>query len=236
MATPQTIAGFAEGVLGAGVGETRDVKVTFPADYGHKEYASKEAVFSVTVKEIKEKKLPALDDEFAKDLGLTSLAELQQKMRENMEKEETARADKEVEEQLFTALLEKNDFPVPPTLVQERVKTITQRALNNLLRQGLVQQGDQQALKTVEEKSRPQAERDVRLSYLIKAISAQESLEAGDADVETLKAKALEENKDKADAVEKYFRENAASIRASLTEGKVMDFLKNNAKVKTAKE
>ena len=70
MNQPQTIAGFSEGIRGALLNTERTVPVRFPPDYARKEWANKEAVFQVTVKEIKEKKLPALDDDFAKDLGL----------------------------------------------------------------------------------------------------------------------------------------------------------------------
>lgn len=236
MNQPQTIAGFSEGILGAEIGKEREVKVTFPTDYARKEWAGKEAVFQVTVREIKEKKLQNLDDDFAKDVGLTSLEELKGKVRENLQKELTAKADRAVEEQIDQALLENHTFSVPPTLVEERTRTLTHRALANLQRQGLVAAGDKQAEETIREKSRPQAEKDVRLSYLFKSVAAQEKLEATQADVEELKKKALEETKDNPQNVEKYFQERDLAIRASLTEGKVLEFLKNNAKVKTAKE
>ncbi len=236
MGTPQTIQGFSEGLLGAKVGEPKSVTVTFPADYTRKEWAGKTAVFDVSVKEIKEKKVPVLDDDFAKDLSLGSLAELKQKVKENLEKEENAKAEKEVEEQLYQALVDNNSFSVPPTLVEERNRALTQRALSNLTRQGLLQPGDQQAEQTLRERSKPQAEKDVRLSYLLKGIANQEKLDATPADIEVLKKKALEESKDNAEVVEKYFKKHDSSIRASLTEGKVLDFLKSNAKIKTARE
>jgi trigger factor len=236
MNQPQTIAGFSEGILGAEIGKEREVKVTFPADYARKEWAGKEAVFLVTVKEIKEKNLPVIDDDFAKDLGLTSLEELKGKVRENLQKELNAKADRAVEEQIDQALLDNHPFSVPPTLVEERTRTLTHRALSNLQRQSLVAPGDKQAEETLRAKSRPQAEKDVRLSYLFKSIAAQEKLEATQSDVEELKKKALEETKDNPQSVEKYFQERDLAIRASLTEGKVLEFLKNNAKVKTAKE
>jgi trigger factor len=236
MGQPQTIAGFSEGILGADIGNERAINVQFPKDYTRKEWAGREAVFQVTVKEIKEKKLPNLDDEFAKDIGLTTLEELKGKVRENLQKEQDAKADKEVEDQVTQSLLNSHKFSVPPTLVEERVRTLTHRALLNLQRQGLVAQGDQQAESTLREKMRPQAEKDVHLSYLFKAISQQEKLEAGPADVEELKKKALAETKDSPENVAKYFQERDLAIRASLTETKVLDFLKNNAKIKTAKE
>ncbi|MFA5976006.1 MAG: trigger factor [Elusimicrobiota bacterium] len=236
MNQPQTIAGFSEGLLGAAINEKRAVTVTFPADYFRKEWAGKQAVFDVTIKEIKEKKLPTLDNEFAKDLGTGSLEELRQKVRENLTKEQTAKSDKDVEDQIHQGLIDNHKFDIPPTLVVERVQTLTQRALSHLQRQGLVQAGDKQAEATILEKSRPQAERDIRLSYLLRAISVQEKLEATEADVQELKKKALAENKDQSESIEKYFQERDLSIRASLTEGKVLEFLKNNAKVKTAKD
>jgi trigger factor len=235
MNAPQTIAGFAEGVLGAAPNESRDVMARFPKDYARKEWADKEAVFKVTVKDIKEKKLPALDDEFAKDLGLASVTELKQKVRENLEKEATNRTDKELEEQLFQALLEKNTFAVPPSMVEHRIQNLIARTRRMLERQGIPQPSDPKTDEALREKVRPQAEKDVRLSYILKGISEQEKLENVDTEFNDLKKKALEENKDQA-GVDKYFKEHLVSIRASLIESKVIDFLKKNAKIKTVTE
>jgi trigger factor len=232
MNQPQTIAGFSEGILGAELGKERSVQVRFPADYARKEWVNKDAVFQVKVKEIKEKKLPNLDDEFAKDLGLTSLTELKQKVRENLQKEQDAKADKEVEEQIYQLLIDNHKFSIPPTLVDERVTTLTRRALSNLQRQGLVAPGDKQAEVTLREKSRPQAEKDVRLSYLLKGIAMQENLVAAQADIDELKKKALAETQDKPENVDKYFQERDFAIRASITESKVLEFLKKTAKIK----
>lgn len=233
MNQPQTIAGFSDGILGAEVNKGRAVPVRFPADYARKEWAGKEAVFQVTVKEIKEKKTANLDDDFAKDLGLTSLADLKQKVRENLQKDLDAKAEKDVEDQIYQALLNNHKFSIPPTLVEERIGTLARRALSSLNRQGLVAQGDKQAETTVREKSRPQAEKDVRLSYLLKAIATQENLLAVQADVDELKKKALTETQDKPENVDKYFAERDLAIRASLTETKVLDFLKKSARIKT---
>jgi trigger factor len=232
MTAPQTIAGFSEGILDAKLNEVRSVKATFPADYPQKQWAGKEAVFQVTVKEIKEKKLPALDEEFAKDLGLASLAELKQKVRESLEKEATDKADKELEDQIFQALLDRNTFSVPPTLVEHRTQALIRRTRQALERQGLVAPNDPKAEEALRERVRPQAERDVRLSYLLKAIAEQEKLENVENEINDLKKKALEESKDKKESVESYFKEHLTSIQASLIEGKVIEFLKKNAKIK----
>jgi trigger factor len=233
MEQPQTIAGFSEALLGVKVNEERDIQVTFPADYGKKEWAGKPASFHVKVKEIKEKKLPNLDDEFAKDLGLASLEELKTRIRENLQHEATAKADKEVEDQMYQSLVDNHTFTVPQTLVEERNRALTQRALYNLSKQGLVSSEDAQAQATLKEKTRPQAEKDVRLSYLLKAIATQEKLEVTDADIEVLHKQALDDKDAKPAEIEKYFQERDMSIRASLMEGKVLEFLKKHAKIKT---
>ena len=230
------IAGFSEGIVGAKANETRAVTAKFPADYAAKEFAGKEALFQVTVKEIKEKKKPALDDEFAKDLGLTSLADLQQKVRESLDKENTQRNDKETEDQLFQALLDKNSFEVPPTMVEHRTQNLVKRNRSMLERQGLKLPNDPKADEALREKVRPQAEKDVRLSYLLKGVAEQEKLEDVSKEFEELKQKALSESQDKKDAVENYFKEHLVSIRASLLESKVIEFLKKNAKIKTVTE
>ena len=234
MGQPQTIAGFSEGLIGAKTGEERDIPVTFPADYTRKEWAGKQAVFHIKIKEIKEKKLPTLDDEFAKDVGLTSVTELKTKVRENLQHDAKAKADKEVDDQLYQALVDHHAFTVPTTLVEERNHALTQRAIQNLSRQGLISAEDAKAQATLKEKTRPQAEKDVRLSYLLKAIAAQEKLEAVDADVEELRKKALDDKDAKPAEIDKYFQERDLSIRASLTEGKVLEFLKKHAKIKAA--
>ncbi len=236
MESPQTIAGFSEGLLGAALNEERTVTPQFPADYPQKEFAGKKASFQVTIKEIKEKKVPAMDDELAKDLGLASLSELKQKMRESLEKEAKDRTDKEVEEQIFQGLLDKNTFTVPPTLVEHRTTALIRRTKTALERQGLVQPNDEKADQALRERVKPQAEKDVRLSYLLKAIAEQEKLENVDEEIESLKKKALEETKDKKETVDNYFKEHVVSIKASLIESKVIEFLKKNAKIKTVTE
>jgi trigger factor len=141
-----------------------------------------------------------------------------------------------VEEQIFQTIIDKNTITVPVTLVEHRIKTLIKRAQSVLERQGIVQPNDPQAEAALRDKVRPQAEKDVRLSYLLKAIAEQEKLEQVDSDFEDLKKKALAENKDQSEQVEKYFLEHRTTIRASLIEGKVIEFLKNNAKIKTVTE
>jgi trigger factor len=166
-------------------------------------------------------------------LGLASLEELKTRIRENLQHEATAKADKEVEDQMYQSLVDNHTFTVPQTLVEERNRALTQRALYNLSKQGLVSSEDAQAQATLKEKTRPQAEKDVRLSYLLKAIATQEKLEVTDADIEVLHKQALDDKDAKPAEIEKYFQERDMSIRASLMEGKVLEFLKKHAKLKT---
>jgi trigger factor len=134
MAAPQRLAGFSEGLKGAKAGETRDVSVSLPEDYPNKDLAGKPAVFHVTVQEIKEKRLPALDDEFAKDLNFENLQALRDAVRKSMEAEFERDQRRALEKQTADALLEANAFDVPPSQVEEHARYLTSQ-LERFLRE-----------------------------------------------------------------------------------------------------
>ena len=116
------IPGFEEQVVGMKAGEVKDVKVTFPAEYGAKEVAGKEAVFKVTLKQIKVKEVPALDDEFAKDVSeFDTLNELKEDIKKKaLERKETA-ADDDVENELINQLIDNMTAEIPEAMYERRV-------------------------------------------------------------------------------------------------------------------
>jgi len=115
------IPGFESQLVGMNIGETKDINVKFPEDYGAKEYAGKDAVFTVTLKGIKLKKLPELDDEFAKDVSeFDTLDELKASFKAEAETESAQRAKKETESSLIDAVLKANDsYELPKKAVDE---------------------------------------------------------------------------------------------------------------------
>ena len=117
----ETVPGFEEGILGHKVGETFPVDVEFPEDHYDKDLAGKKGCFVVTLKEVKKRELPSLDDEFAKSMGFSSLEELKESVRKDLQKEYDRKAREEMVEGLKERLVARYDFPLPPSLVEEKV-------------------------------------------------------------------------------------------------------------------
>ncbi|MEL6544638.1 MAG: trigger factor, partial [Myxococcota bacterium] len=126
------IPGFSEGIEGAKVGATVSFPVTFPEDYGAQELAGKTATFKVTVKEIKTKELPALDDDFAKDVGEDSLDALKGKIREQIEGRKKREIEDEQRTLVLKALVEANEFEVPPTMIRQQAERMVQNAAERM--------------------------------------------------------------------------------------------------------
>src|SRR5712691_6803966 len=118
------LPGFAEQLVGAVAGEKRDVRVTFPADYGNPDLAGKEGVFEVAVKEVRHRLPAAIDDELAKAVGLETLAELRQEVRQRMQRDYAGVARQRLKRGLLDKLAERYDFPVPPGMIEMEFNSI----------------------------------------------------------------------------------------------------------------
>ncbi len=118
------LPGFTEQLVGVAAGETREVKVTFPEDYGNPEMAGKEGVFEVVVKEVRHRLPVSIDDEVAKEVGLESLAELRQEIRQRMQRDYDGVTRQHLKRSLLDKLAEQYDFPVPPGMVEMEFNSI----------------------------------------------------------------------------------------------------------------
>ena len=118
------LPGFTDQLVGVGAGEERQVRVTFPQDYGNPEMAGKEGVFEVAVKEVRHRLPPSLDDELAKAVGLDTLAELRQEIRQRMQRDYDGVARQRLKRGLLDKLAERYDFPVPPGMVEMEFNSI----------------------------------------------------------------------------------------------------------------
>src|SRR5579885_996081 len=118
------IPGFEDQLIGAAPGEKREVKVTFPADYPRRELADKTAVFEVDVKELRELRPAAIDDELAKSLGFDTVEALRQRVREQLEGEYATAARTRLKRQLLDKLAERHEFEMPPGMVEGEFQQI----------------------------------------------------------------------------------------------------------------
>jgi trigger factor len=219
MSSDQTVEGLVEGLQGMKIGETKDVKVKL---------GDKPSVLKVTVKEIKTKVLPAVDAEFAKDMGFESLDQLKAKLKEVIEDEGKAKTEREVQQQIEEALMKANKFAVPPALAQNQLEHM----INRLRQQMGAQLGEEQ-LKELQAKLLPRAEDEVRMGYLLPAIADKEKLTVTEEELKAELDKNLAsiESEDKKNEVRKMFEERKEAITSMIRDRKTMQFIRDAAKI-----
>jgi trigger factor len=134
------IPGFEEQLVGASAGDEREVALTFPADYPAEQLAGRDAVFAVTVKEVKRKELPPVDDDLAIDAGFDSIDELREDIRTRLIEADEARAEAEFREAALDAVVAGAKVPVTPALVEARAKEMWERMLHSLSHRGITRE------------------------------------------------------------------------------------------------
>jgi trigger factor len=229
------IPGFEEQVVGLGAGKQKEIKVTFPQDYGHAEFAGKEATFAVTVKEIKAKELPPLDDELAKEFGeFETLGELRAKLTEYHEKREKERIDTELRERLVKALIERNTIEVPETLVEKQLESMLESTKRRLSQQRLSLEMMGLDEEQYRIKYREAAQTQVEGALLLEGLAKQEGLTVTDADLEARFAQIAEQSGQAVESVKNYYTQNEharENITAQVREDKAIDYLLERAVV-----
>lgn len=232
MSAAQNVKGFSEGLIGAKDGETREIPVEFPENHPQKTLAGKTVQFKVTVTAIKEKSIPPLDDDFAKDVGAASLDELKTKIRKDLEATQTRAQRQDLEKQLIDGLLQRNLFSVPASQVEERTKHLTEQLKHFLREQGASEEEWKTNQDKMLERNRPEAERQVRLSYILGKIIEEEKLTVSDSDVEVQVRKIVDSiAPERRSDAEKWMDGRRDTLRAQLREERLFDFLIQNAKV-----
>ena len=224
MSAPQTMAGLAEAIKGLKKGDEKD----FETKEGNDTLS-----FHVTVDDIKNKIVPTLNDDFAKDMGFDTLDALKAKVKESLDEEAKQTARRDEISQIENHLVKMNNFELPQALVEE----YTESSLHNFVHQ--MTKLDPHKLtaeqhKMFEERIRPSVEKDLRLGYIVHAIAKQENLHATEEDWKAELDKSLNSSDKKADEkkIRAFFDERKDQILATLTERKVFDFLKKEAKYK----
>jgi trigger factor len=181
------IPGFEEALVGAGAGETRTVELTFPADYGNAELAGRDASFEVTVKEVKVKELPALDDDLAVDAGFDDVKELREDIRARMLEAEEGTVEAEFRQSALDAAVAAASVEVTPELIAARASEMWERMLHSLSHRGITREaylqivGRQEA--DVLEEMRPEAELALRREAVITAIVEAEGISPSEPEV-----------------------------------------------------
>ena len=181
------IPGFEEGLLGAGAGETRTVELAFPADYGNEELAGRDASFEITVKEVKRKRLPEVDEDFAIDAGFDSVEELREDIRQRATEADRQKIEDEFREAALDAAVAQAQVPVTAELARARAKEMWERTLHSLSHRGISREAYLQILAREEAEilaeMQPDAEQALRREAVLTAIVAAEGIVPSEQDL-----------------------------------------------------
>ena len=228
---------FEEQLVGAKVNDTVEVNVTFPENYGKEELNGKPAKFEVTIKEIKVKELPELDDEFAKETSeFDTIADLKADVTKKLEEANAERAEREFEEAVITAVAGNAKVEIPEVMVEKEVDKMVQNLQQRLQYQGLSLEQYFQFTGTDEEKMREymrtNAQTKVKVDLVLEAIEKAENIEATE---EEIKAKAVEVAKmysasEDEKMVDLLMQSQQAALRADVITNKTMKLLIENNK------
>ena len=189
LGSQRLIPGFEEQLAGAGAGESREVRLTFPDDYPAEHLAGKEASFAVEVKEVKEKRLPELDDEFAVQAGgYDTLAELREEIAGRLREVEQGKIEGEFREAAVDAVVARTQLDVPQELVHSKAHEMWHRTTRRLSAQGVdpsryLELSGKSEEELVQE-AEPEAELALKREAVLAAIVRQEGIEASDEEVE----------------------------------------------------
>ncbi|MGK7934281.1 MAG: trigger factor [Xenococcaceae cyanobacterium] len=224
------IEGMVEGVVGMKPEETKEVSVTFPEDYAKEDLAGKPAVFSITLKELKAKDLPDLDDDFAAENSeFETMAELRQSLEEQFQEKAATETKNNINEAITTLLLEQSTVDIPETLIQEEVTQVLTQTLMQMQQMGIdvKQLFNADTVPKMRENARPEAIENLKKSLIIAEIGKRESLQANEAEI-TQKMQEVQEQLADREIDQAKLRE---MVIQDLNQEKTFDWLREKAEV-----
>ena len=228
------IPGFEDGLIGAKAGDNRDVKVTFPTEYHAPEMAGKDAVFAVTVKEVKAAEETPIDDELAKKLGLDDLATLKDRVREQLESDYKSASRLHLKRRVLDALDSAHSFPLPPAMVEHEFTNIWAQVEEELKREGKTAADEGKTEDELKAEYRKIAERRVRLGLVLGKLGEQNGITIANDEVQRAIMARARQFPGQEQQVFQFYAQNQqaqAEIRAPLFEDKVVDFIAELATV-----
>ncbi|OQA55395.1 MAG: Trigger factor [Candidatus Omnitrophica bacterium ADurb.Bin277] len=233
--TSEYLKGFSEQLVGVKAGETREVRLTMPADMQNKNMAGKPATFKMEIKEVKEKILPEVDDDLAKQAGdYKDLTDLRDKLKQDLLKRLQAEKEAAFEQSLFDELLKHNKLDIPQGLLARRTEHLIEQAKQRFIYQGGTEELFDQEKEKARKEFEAEAKRQIHLAFLLDEIAEVQQITTGEADLKAKYAELAERYRQPAETIEKYYQEHKEALE-SLTDQvrneKVIEYLKSNAKV-----
>jgi trigger factor len=213
-----TMPEFNENLRGASAGEEKTFEVKYPEDSSDKRLAGQTFDYTVKVLSLKQKSLPELNDEFAKELGeFTSIEDVKKRIRENMEEEKRHTAEHEAKDKLVAELVKRNDFEVPEAMVDRQIDVRLERGLRALAAQGMrAEDMKKMDLNRLRAGQRDQALQEVKASLLLDKIADAEKIEVSDEEIDH-----------EIEALATQTKQTSEAVRARLTRDGALDRIRN---------
>lgn len=231
------IPGFEEQLIGMNAGDSKDVVVTFPEDYHSEDLKGKEAVFAVEINEIKETQLPHIDDEFVKDTTeFETLEELKSDIRTKAAESKKKSAEDAMKNEVVEKLAENIEVEIPEVMVKNEVDNMLKDFENNLRYQGMdlntYYQYTGTSKEILEDQMKEDAEKRVRISLAVDAVSKSEGVEATEEDMEAEYKKMADIYKLEVEKIKEIFQNSQdEAIKSTIVARKTVDLLLENAKL-----
>jgi trigger factor len=236
----ETLGSFTENLTGASAGEVKRFRAEYPKDYPDQKLAGKAFDYTVDVQGIKEKKLPELNDDFAKDAageagGISTLEELRKKIMDQLTHAKDHQQGDQAREKILQTLVKNHDFPVPEALVENQMDVRLERAVRSLASQGVDPRAVNVDWVAMRKRQRDRAVEDVKAEILLDRIATAEKIEATDEDVEKEIAALAERSGESATALRARLTKQGAldRMKSKLRSDKTIEWLYSTARIET---
>jgi len=240
----ETLEAFTEYLRGTTPGETKRFRVEYPRDYPDQKLAGRTYDYTAEVQALKQKKLPDLNDDFAKDAagmegaglgGVTNVAELRQKIRMNLEAARDERQGTQGREKILEVLVEKHDFPVPEALVENQLDVRLERVVRSLAIEGIDPRAVNVDWVSLRKRQRDRAMADVKAELLLDRIASAEHIEASEEDVDKQIETLAQRSGESATAIRARLTKQGAldRMRSKLRNDKTIEWLYRTAQIET---
>ena len=237
----KALPGFEDQVAGMRLKQSREFDLTFPEDWKSKNLAGKPAHFYVTLNALREREVPALNDDFAKDLGkegCQTVEDLKKRVKKELLEQEQLQVRREAKEELVGKLIENNPFPVPPSMVDHQQEALVREMESYLSYQGVRPEEMGLDRKKMKKDMQERAERDVRSTLLLDAVAEQEKIKVEDADIDAKLKEVAEQMGQNLAKIKSLYEDEQqrARLRHQLLQDKVLDFLLQPTTMNVKKE
>ncbi len=235
----ETLGAFSENLRGAQTGDHRRFEVRYPEDFPDPKLTGKVYTYAIEIVANKEKKLPELNDEFAKDVSeAATLEELRGKIRQNLEAERDLRRTHQAHDRIVSKLIAAHDFPVPEALIEQQMDVRLERAIRSLAAQGVDPRSVNVDWVTLRRRQRDRALEDVKAELILDRIASAEGIEADEQEVQRQIALLAERSGESATAVQARLTKQGAldRIKSKLRSDKTLEWLYKKTRIRTKSE